>query len=345
MRSLFEQPDSNDGLVKACYFAPTLISPVVTIDVMPADAPAEYAPAMVAACSQSLPAGKCALARGTPESTPADAVALVLWQGDQYLQVTVRVGRHGSAWVTRNLSFTERDALLDRWTAVGLTVATLVGEEEPAPPSEPPAPAPGSENVPREDIYRPSVVLPPTVATPPPRRLPRPKATAPRRLEFNAAFGGLLGSAWREGDWQRGLWLSATVGLGGKPWLLEGFASYAQSNGPEVAGRGALQSSWSSAGVGFGAASDVRALNLRGSVALELLVRWVSADLGATHASDAEVPVRLRFLGAWPARGPLGLVLGSALRVPFTDAPNGGVGQARQPLFAIELQAGLEIRL
>ena len=82
---------------------------------MPADAPAEYAPAMVAACSQGLPEGKCALARATPESTPAEAVALVLWQGDQFLHVTVRVGRHGSEWVTRNLSFTERDGLADRW--------------------------------------------------------------------------------------------------------------------------------------------------------------------------------------------------------------------------------------
>src|SRR4051812_42837590 len=95
---------------------------------MPADAPAEYAPAMVTACSQGLPEGKCALARETSESTPAEAVALVLWQGNQFLQVTVRVGRRGTEWVTRNLSFTERDELRDRWTAVGLTVATLVGE-------------------------------------------------------------------------------------------------------------------------------------------------------------------------------------------------------------------------
>ncbi|HEY5373296.1 MAG TPA: hypothetical protein VIK01_06395, partial [Polyangiaceae bacterium] len=96
---------------------PALLSPVVTIDVMPADVPAEYAPAMVVACTQALPQGVCALASATPEGAQPDAVALVLWQGDRFLEVSVRVGQHGSQWVARRLSFAEGDSLADRFTA------------------------------------------------------------------------------------------------------------------------------------------------------------------------------------------------------------------------------------
>ncbi|MEP7052044.1 MAG: hypothetical protein ABJB12_16885 [Pseudomonadota bacterium] len=317
-----------------------MISPVVTIDVVPADAPAEYAPAMVTACSQGLPEGKCALARETSESTQATAVALVLWQGNQFLQVTVRVGRHGTEWVTRNLSFTEHDALLDRWTAVGLTVATLVGEGKSvadAPPTQPaptptPTPAPAPHGA-KPD--HPSTAVAVSVVA--------PKAT-PSPLALTAALGGLVGPGWRDANWQRGLWLSAIVGQRSKPWIVEGFASYAQSTGPQVANGGALESRWLSAGVGLGATGAVRALNLRFSAALELLFRHVSANLGSARGADNELPVRLRLLGAWPARGPLGAVLGAALRIPFTSA-NDGTAQAREPLLSGELQAGLELRL
>ena len=67
----------------------------MSLDVLPADVPAEYAPAMVAACSDALADGRCAMAQTLPESTQPEAVALVLWQGDAFLQVNVRVGRGG----------------------------------------------------------------------------------------------------------------------------------------------------------------------------------------------------------------------------------------------------------
>jgi hypothetical protein len=331
-----------------------LISPVVTIDVMPADAPAEYAPAMVTACSQGLPEGKCALARETSESTQAEAVALVLWQGDQFLQVTVRVGRHGSEWVTRNLAFTERDALLDRWTAVGLTVATLVGEGKAvvaAPETTPvvaahnanPEPKPARETVP--PVLAPSGPSRPSGPNAPsaPSTPPGP-AAARTPFAFSVALGGLAGPAWQAGDWQRGVWLSATVGQRSRPWMVEGFASYAHSNGPTLGSSGALQSRWLSAGVGLGAAGAIRALNLRFGAALELLFRHISADLGAAHAGDDELPVRVRLLGAWPARGALGVVFGGALRIPVKSTSNGTGAQARQPLLSGELQVGVEAR-
>src|SRR6185503_6492826 len=83
---------------------------------------------MVSACSDALSSGECAMAATLPESTQPEAVALVLWQGEGFLQVTVRVGRGGGQWLARALTFSERDSVSERWTTVGLTVATLVGE-------------------------------------------------------------------------------------------------------------------------------------------------------------------------------------------------------------------------
>jgi len=299
---------------------------------------------MVTACSEGLPDGKCALARNTPESTQAAAVALVLWQGDQFLQVTVRVGRHGSEWVTRNLSFTERDALVDRWTAVGLTVATLVGEGQPALAPEPPAQPPLATGDERHDFAPGPAPVAPSVRPTPGPSAPGHPAVASKHVELTAALGGLVGPSWRNADWQRGLWMSLTAGQRGTPWIVEGFASYAHSAGPQLANLGSLQSRWLSAGVGLGAAGSIQTLNLRCSAALELLFRRVSVDLGAARAGDDEIPIRLRLLGAWPARGMFGVLLGGALRLPFTSAPNQRA-QVTQPPVSGELQAGLEVRL
>jgi hypothetical protein len=109
-----------------------VVSSLVSLDVLPANIPAEYAPAMVAACSQALSAGSCVLASSLQESQQPQAVALVLWHGDDFLQCTVRVGRGGGKWVVRSLTFADKDSIEERWTTVGLTVATLVGEASEA---------------------------------------------------------------------------------------------------------------------------------------------------------------------------------------------------------------------
>src|SRR5687768_8758547 len=144
---------------------------------------------MVAACSDSIAEGSCAMAATLPESTRPEAVALVLWQGEEYLQVTVRVGRGNGQWVQRALSFSERDSISERFTTVGLTVATLVGETTPQlePAPEPAAPRP---------LVRPEPARPEPAPQP-------PAATDPL---LRAQVAGLIGPSWDGADWQRGGW-------------------------------------------------------------------------------------------------------------------------------------------
>ena len=297
---------------------------------MPADAPAEYAPAMVNACSQALPTGSCALASATPESTQPEAVALVLWQGSDWLTVTVRVGRHGSHWVARSLTFSTADSLGDRFTAVGLTVATLVGEGKAAESA--------SEVTPEKHEGPPA---PPVSPAPAPAVAPAVK----RRFEFQGALGGFLGNGWQGGGWQRGVWGVLGTALRQSPFIVQGFASYGVSGGPELAGLGSVHSQWLSAGLGLGVQAPMYSLNVRVGALVELLVRHVNVELQEVHGSANEVPVRLRGFASWPARGPLAASLGSALRVPLIAPREGDLAHLRQPLFSLELFAGLEARL
>jgi len=312
---------------------------------MPADAPAEYAPAMVAACSQALPAGSCALAKATPESETPEAVALVLWQGTQFLQVSVRVARHGGQWTTRNLTFTTRDRPLDRWTTVGLTVATLVGEGqavalEPDPPPSDAIPpiAPPQSNEP-----------PPPTPKPPARPASKPSRKAPpraseSRLRVDVSLGGLLGSAWQDGGLARGLWAGGLLGFTGNPFVAEGFASYALSDGPRFAQLGELRSKWSSVALGAGLASTIAPVDLRVACLLEAMFRHVDAELAGAHASDNELPVRVRGIAAWPSRSRVAALVGGALRLPFGSTRSSDGVATRQASLTTELQAGVELR-
>ena len=323
-----------------------LLSPVVTIDVMPADAPAEYAPAMVAACSQALPAGSCALAKATPESETPEAVALVLWQGTQFLQVSVRVARHGGQWTTRNLTFTIRDRPLDRWTTVGLTVATLVGEGQAVapdpvspPPSDPAQPIalPQPDQSPPQPPQRPARAAPKTGST-------RPAAGSESALRVEISLGGLLGSAWQEGGLARGLWAGGLLGFAGNPFIAEGFASYALSDGPRFEQLGELHSKWSSVALGGGLTSTLAPVDLRVACLLEAMFRHVDAELAGAHASDNELPIRLRALAAWPSRSRVAALVGGALRLPFAGSRSSDGPALRQASLTTELQAGLELR-
>jgi len=324
-----------------CYEPGCLVIPVVSLDVLPADVPAEYAPAMVSACSDALAEGRCAMAQTLPESTQPEAVALVLWQGDGFLQVTVRVGRGGGQWVARALTFSERDSISERWTTVGLTVATLVGEtraraaqaranqdETSAPTAQPlaaePAPSPSSE---------PAVDL---------RPVARPKPLAEPRWQMRV--GAVTGPGWDNGAWRVGSWLSLGFKVARTPVVLHAVGSYAVSNGPTIQ-TAELSSHWVTLGVGAGVSGTWRALNVAGTTAVELAYRRVDVDLRGQSASAEEVPVSLRALASFPADGTLAATGGAVVRLPPSN-PNESSGlRVAGPAFALEVFAGLEVRL
>jgi len=277
------------------------------------------------------------MASTLPESARPEAVALVLWQGEDFLQVTVRVGRGGAQWVARSLAFSERDSISERWTTVGLTIATLVGETRRLGASPPAATVPPVASPPP-----PTTAEPPKVATPPadraPRQRERPFAT------WATGVGFLAGSGWDGGGWQQGGWIALSVRLGALPIQAHVFGSYAQSDGPPVAQRD-LSTTWLTAGAGAGVYGRFRPLSLLGSAELELGYRRVQVDFNDHHLADQEVPVRLRAGVSVPADGIIAGVLGAAIRIPPQNTTGSSSFVMRAAPVAFEGLLGLEVRL
>jgi hypothetical protein len=307
--------------------------PVVVIDVMPAGAPAAQAQVMIDACSQAVRRGGCALSSASPESNRPESVALVIWQGDEALHVSIRVSRGDGEWASRQLDFSAADAVDDRWTAVGLTVATLVDETRAAnaPPAAEPKPAPPA-----------SVTLPPSSS---------PASTEPDRPSIwprvALSLGGLAGTGWDDGEWKRGIWASAAASWPRTPVFVVLGTSYAWSDGPELAGAGELATRWYDVSLGIGLAVTVRPLRLRLFAAPEIALQIVTATLSSSGADlqDREARLRLRGGAVWPADGRFGLSLGGAVRVLPTGGGDPAPNRAHTSGIAAELLGGIELRL
>ena len=269
------------------------------------------------------------MASTLPESTRPDAVALVLWQGEAYLQVTVRVGRGNGQWVQRVLTFSEQDSISERFTTVGLTVATLVGETAPQP-----KPSIASSSA------QPTVTVAPIAAP----SKPLVAATgSSRSYLFHADVAALLGPSWSQGGWQNGGYLSVAFRIPHSPFVLHGFGSYAVSSGPELNGID-IQSSWLTGGIGAGLAGTWHAVSVYGAAALELAGRRVQVERAGHSASDTEMPFRLRLSASFPARGPVGAFAGGLVRIPPTSGESDDQ-KLSGPALAAELLAGVQVRL
>jgi hypothetical protein len=107
--------------------------PAVVIDLgMPVE-PAEAA-FVLEACNAAIVAGSCQV--DAAGSEPPEALAIVRWSGPEQRRVRIEVGLREadhSAWSVREIAFAPGDPVRERWRSVGLVVATLVGELDPAP--------------------------------------------------------------------------------------------------------------------------------------------------------------------------------------------------------------------
>jgi hypothetical protein len=309
------------------------VVPVVVVDVVPADAPADQAKIMIDACSQAVRReGSCALSSSSPESTRPESIALVIWQGGDSLHVSIRVSRGDGEWASRQLDFSAADAMSDRWTAVGLTVATLVDETR-SDGAQGAAPAPdASAALPSS---APKTVDSATSAAP---------STAPR-LALSA--GGLVGTGWDDGGAKRGFWASAMAGWPNTPLFGIASAGYAWSDGPELAGSGALASRWLDVSLGVGLEAILRPVRLRVFAAPEIVLQFVTAKPAASDAAlhDREARLRMRAGLAWPADGHVGVTLGGTARLLPISTDDAAPNHARTSRIAAELFGGIELRL
>jgi hypothetical protein len=309
--------------------------PVVVIEVAPPDAHPRFPAELSAACSDAVRRGRCVIAGQTPAEEHPAAVAIVTWDGRQ-LAVRVQVGVRrapGTRWLMRDMLFKEADQPVERWRAVGLTIATLVGElpghGQTAPAAQPPPkPAPPK----------------PVRRKPPPRPLPAP-VRAPRWwIEAGALLGPGLGAAGapRGGGFAGGAYL-----LGELPLLAHVSLGYA-ARPADVRGL-SVQFLTLQAGLGVRLELDAADLELDGRVGASLERVGASATRSGAEDSGSRLLPALH-LGAdvgWPARGFVAVVAGadawaleSPTRITIEGQPVGKV-----PGAGVLGRLGLRLRL
>ena len=280
---------------------------------------------LVSACSEGLRSGgQCALAASKNDASPA--VAVVAWNEDGHLSVRVEVGvRRGerSEWLTRQMTFHASDLESERWRAVGLVIATLVGEVASAPE---PKTAPPSTPIP------PVISVVPPVPDSLPSFSPRPLHWA-LDLGFNLARGASDGLAAKGGS------LRASRRIGGGLWFLTSSLRYEIE--PSAAPQ--LDLTWGWATFGLGATAIVSGVRLLIDARLEPSIGWLHASLtGDAHASQTRVLFGLRegLAATWWMTDSIGLAIGAELTQTTSRAvvrlvPAGGSPSAvatEQPL-------------
>lgn len=284
---------------------------------------------MLDACSQAVQGGDCQLSSSVPESTRPESVALVLWQDAELLHATVRVGRRDREWVSRQLAFSPGDPQADRWTTVGLTVATLIDETRAPHPAAQPSPAVAA---------RPALPQPSTL-------VPSADDRAAQRRAFTV--GGILGNGWDHGGLQTGAWASFALGWPRLPLFGVASASYGASRGPSLGPAGALESRWASLALGAGLETWLQKLDVRLYAAPELAFQLVSASVAQASGQldSQELELRLRAGMVFQPWAHFGLMLGGTARLlPFRTGAEDAT-RAQSTGFGLLAMAGVEVRL
>jgi hypothetical protein len=277
-----------------------------------------------------------------------EVVALVLWEDEALTRVTVRVGPGGGQWRLRSVTFSDGDPIADRWTTVGLTVATLVGTTDASGHAATEAPR-DAASVDEETPPRiRAIELAPT-PSPPPRQEDQPK---PPRDEVSplaphqrlVAVGALGGPGWDRGGARLGGWLSVGFRLQKAPLAFYGIGSYAAAAGPTV-NDAEVSSRWVTGAVGAALVGTWQKLRVVGRGGLEVGYRRVVVTYQARDSSDDEALLNLRVSGSYPAQGVLAATVGGVLRLPPQSSGETENYLLRGPAVSTEVLAGLELRL
>lgn len=201
-----------DSRVRARRFAglrgATLVEPaalvvsvaaVVIVQIVP-PAPVEHlGERLISACTQGLRQGACVLSGESDAAQRSNLAAEVRWD-DGYRVATVRVLRQSAAEseeMSGKIVFDDADALEDRWTTAGFTIATLVGDLTSWTDPSSAVPAPKEPAQPRRDA-----------ADPLPPKDERPSAGTRRRAKLRTAAGLAVGQGMHDHALRAGPWAS-----------------------------------------------------------------------------------------------------------------------------------------
>jgi hypothetical protein len=245
------------------------------------------------ACTRAVTHGSCQPAQSELDPSAIRAIAVVSWRSPARaeVQVGLKEGKR-NAWLSRELTFSESDARLERWRAVGLTIATLVGELTEAQPeaqtSERTAGAKPSEpaeaNAPEKPAQPLSRAQPPTAAGAgpvPAQSKASADAFATGRF-FSLETGGLVGPGLRGGAWRVGPYLRLSYDLSELPIYAHADLSYAV-----LLSAAEPRMTWLSVGLGAGAFLAVGAARLELEGAGLMRRTGASARHPATGAEDS----------------------------------------------------------
>jgi hypothetical protein len=295
-------------------------APTVVIDAPAADRASPLAPLMIDVCSHGIAEGRCVLASEGEDTDEAQAraVAILSWADAAHRVARVEVGLRladRAQWLSRTIEFRAEDAPPERWRAVGLVIATLVGDvlhEQPPPPAPPPpAPAP----------------------PPAPEQAAAPVAAPVARRTHDLAWldlGLLLAPGLDTGTARRG----GSMHVSWAPWMPPVFvtlgASFAGAPGDGTTGVGAT---WTTISAGAGAVVSAFGQALRLDGRLEGVAQLLEASITAPAAADGS-----RWLGggrigldvAWMPAASFGVVasaegslLSGATTIDVQGSPKG----------------------
>ncbi len=293
--------------------------PVVLVDIAPPESPPEAVQTLVRACNDGLRHGECRF--GNTEEGDAWAVASVVWLDQDRYCAEISISptpAHIDDGSAVRICFEPTDPELERWRAVGFTIATLADREEP------PEVAPQAE------------------ASTPPQAPPE----LPRGWESWLGLGVLAGPGLENGGSRWGIRASATQDLALSPLLVTGSFRWTMSVRDDP-----VSARW--AGFSLGMGGHVTPVDTRLSFRFEIIAENLSVVArdpltGATEQGDRWVPGFLLGGGvAWPGRGPVALHLGGdAWRLrDGTEVTLFDQRVASWPAFGWSLVAGLDLRL
>jgi hypothetical protein len=255
---------------------------------------------MVGACSEGLRGGGvCALAAAKNEPSPA--VAIVAWDDEGHLAVRVEVGlRRGdqSEWLARQVAFRESDAEVERWRAVGLIIATLVGEASSV--AEARAAPPAIAEPPHEPAH------PPEPSPEAPKIAP-PFSPRPARWCFDLAFDLARGTSDGLGARGGALRVSRYLGAG----ALFATSSLRYEAQPSAAPQ--IDLAWGWATIGLGAALIIPGTRMLIDARVEPTLGWLRASVahGAGAESGLLVGLREGLAATWWLTDAIGASLGA----------------------------------